>query len=144
MVIDAVEEAFDKHKITINKIELLKILSPKTYGRLNTEDLSLCGRELSEKNSFFKILSLLGAYQDRIDKDLKPSGSRYNMANSEESYLERKKSELMNDFKSYEIKIKYKAYFDRVVYPLIFRSIKSDLLTFQRVSKSLKTHPAYQ
>ncbi|MDC7223182.1 MAG: adenylate/guanylate cyclase domain-containing protein [Spirochaetales bacterium] len=131
LVVEAIEEEMARYGILVNKVELLKILSPRKYGRMNTNELSLCGKILSESYSLFKILSLLGAYQDRIDKDLKPAVSRYNSQGSDESYLERKKSELMSDFKSYEKKFRYKIYFDRVAFPLIFRSIKSDILCYQ-------------
>lgn len=132
LVVSALENAFIKNDITLNKIELLEILSPKKYKKLRGKNDSDFERILREHYSLYNILRILGAYQDRIARSLQPSAAMLKFQNSSDSYLERKKAEYINDYTEYIKKIEKKAYFDKVVYPLIFRSIKADILKFQK------------
>ncbi|MDC7219806.1 MAG: adenylate/guanylate cyclase domain-containing protein [Spirochaetales bacterium] len=129
LVVEAVEEALEEKGIFLNKEELLKIISPRKY-----DQPSLYNKALTAKISLFKIFSLLGAYQDRIDKDLKTSAARHSAGSGEGNYLARKREEIMADYKYYEKRYRFKVYFDRVTFPLVFRSIKSDILAFQSLS----------
>lgn len=131
LVITGIETALKKHQIYINKIELLNIMSPKKVEKLKTEYVSNFNNTINNSFSLYRILTLLGSYQDRINTHLKPSPSKLILDVKDGSYLEIKKSELMNDFKIYEKKLKYKVYFDQVIYPLIFDSIKSDIFQSQ-------------
>ncbi|MBI9098962.1 MAG: adenylate/guanylate cyclase domain-containing protein, partial [Spirochaetaceae bacterium] len=132
LVMNAIERAFNDNHIILNKIELLKILSPKKYEKLKAKNESDFHRILMDHYSLYNIFRILGAYQDRIDISLKPMANMYNRENKDESYLERKKNEFINDFALYKKKMVYKAYFKKVVYPLILRSIKADILSFQK------------
>jgi adenylate cyclase len=131
LVIDAVEEALVNKGISLNKIELLRIISPKKFGSLNKDNHRLYDKAMNAHYSLYGIFSLLGAHQDRIEKDIIPSGIRYMGETDSATYLERKREELLVEFKYYEKKYRYKVYFDKVTFPLIFRSIKSDILDFQ-------------
>ncbi len=131
LVINALEDALNDKDIILNKSELLQILSPKKYEKLKAKIEEDFTRILRDHYSLYNILRILGAYQDRITESLQPSGNILNTEDENESYLERKKNEFVRDYTKYIKKVENKAYFDKVVYPLIFRSIKSDILIFQ-------------
>lgn len=132
LVINAMEKAFHNKDILLNKTELLQILSPKKYDKLKEKNEADFTRILRDYYSLYNILRLLGAYQDRITDSLQPTGNILNLEDENKSYLERKKSEFISEYTKYIKKIENKAYFDKVVYPLIFRSIKADILIFQQ------------
>lgn len=132
LVINAIEATFSKNKLNLKKTELLKILSPKKYKKLKSKEISVFNKILKDHYSLYNILRILGTYQDRISASLRPSAQMHIIVDSNMGYLERKKAEFMNDFANNKQKLENKAYFDKVIYPLIFRSIKADILSFQK------------
>jgi class 3 adenylate cyclase len=132
LVINAIENSLAQNNIVLNKIELLKILSLKKFKMLQSEKQENLDKTLKEHYTLFNILRILGAYQDRVEASLKPSALKsYHNETSETNYLDRKKAEFINEFKVYKRNCVYSAYFKTVLFPLMFRSIKADILSFR-------------
>ena len=132
-VIQAVEKVFAEKGVHIRKDSILKIISPKRYrATLKEADGDKDGaRDIIEADcSLFNLFEFLGSYQDRINalspyREFKPEYRDY------DQYMEQQNRILKRMFSLREKVANKRLFFFEVVYPLVFRSVRTSIIEYQ-------------
>jgi adenylate cyclase len=132
-VIMAVQQIFDKKGVTVRRDKILSIISPKKYeSYLKTldgdEEKAL--EEISADFTLYNLFELLGVYQDRINtaenlREFTPEFKDY------DHYMQQQSRILKRVFGMRRSSEEKRLFFYSVVYPLVFKSIRTSILEYQ-------------
>ncbi len=133
-VINKIEELFKSLNIHIRKINLIRLLVPekyKTFIKKLNGDEEKAELKVEKDYSLFRIFDLLGKLQDKIKmKEL--SRKQMFSYNSYDDYIEKEREWIMTHFNDKLGSVKQTTYFYDVIFPLIFKNIKSSILEYQQ------------
>ena len=136
-VIEAIEDAFASCEVILRSDYILKTLYPKKYGaylkKLNG-DREKTRAYVNREYRLFDLLEKLGAYQDEIHayhdfKGFTPEFREY------DRFMEQQEKILQRLHKLKERSELQKLYFYNVVYPIVFRSVRTSILEYQHSPK---------
>ncbi len=132
-VIMAISRVFDRKGVTIRRDTLLEIISPKRYASYleqNGGDKERVARLISSDYTLYDLFELLGAYQDRVNalddhREFTPEFRDY------DQYMQQQNRILKRMFALKRDATEKRLFFYSVVYPLVFRSIRTSILEYQ-------------
>ena len=133
-IIAKVEELFKSLKIHIRKINLIRLLMPEKYKAFL---VNLGGNEKKAESmverdySLFRIFQMLGKLQDKI-KMKETAREQMFSYNCYDEYIEKEREWIMTHFNNKIGSVKQTTYFYDVIFPLIFKNIKSSILEYQQ------------
>ncbi len=144
-VIQAIEDVFNKKNIMVRKDNIIKAIYPKKYKaflrKLNNDSIKV--RDYINKNySLFSLLEKLGEYQDKMKGDF-----AFNLFQLEdlsveyvnyEQYMRKEIKKIKQFFQVREKSALQKLYFYNLVYPLVFKYIRSSILEYQNRTEDLE------
>jgi adenylate cyclase len=132
-VIQAVEKVFSSKGLHLRKDSILKNISPKRYAAVLKEaegDEEIARSIIAADCSLFNLFEFLGMYQDRINslnphREFKPEFKDY------DKYMDQQSRILKRMFSLKEKVAQKRLFFFEVVYPLVFRSIRTSIVEYQ-------------
>ena len=132
-VIMAVQQVFDRKGVIIRREKILSIISPKKYESYLTSldnDTDKAAEEIAADFTLYNLFELLGEYQDRINaveepKEFIPEFKEY------DQYMEQQDRILKRMFGAKRTTAERRLFFFGVVYPLVFKSIRTSILEYQ-------------
>lgn len=133
-IIDKAEDLFHTLNIHIRKANLLRLLIPEQFNKFLQKmggDEQSAEEKINRDYSLYRIFEMLGALQDRI-KERESSQEQMFVYNSYQEYIEKEREWIMSHFNSKIGSIKQSTYFYDVIFPLIFKNIKSSILEYQQ------------
>lgn len=133
-IINKAEELFKSLHIHIRKKYLIRLLMPekfKTFLLNLGGDESRAEAKLEKDYSLFRIFEILGTLQDKI-KQSEFNREQMFIYNTYDEYIEKERDWIMTHFSSKLGSIKQSTYFYDVIFPLIFKNIKSSILEYQK------------
>ena len=133
-IVNKAEKLFKSLNIHIRKSNLIRLIVPEKF---KTFLMNIGGNEniaeaKVEKNySLYKIFEMLGSLQDKIKLNELAKEELFVYKNYEE-YIEKEREWIMTHFNDKIGVIKQTTYFYDVIFPLIFKNIKSSILEYQQ------------
>ena len=132
-VIDAIENTFKQRGIVIRKEDIIRLLFPKKYDSILEKmdgDAGKSAAFIAKKYSLYLLLDKLGEYQDAIKFDPDPDFSSTEFE-SYGQYIRQEEERIMNYFNLLDQTVRQRAYFYNVVYPMVFKVIRTSILEYQ-------------
>lgn len=132
-VIMAIQQVFDKKRVTVRRDKILSIISPRKYEsylkNLDGNEEKAAG-EISADFTLYNLFELLGEYQDRVNaaenlREFTPEFKNY------DHYMQQQGRILKRIFGMKRNSEDKRLFFYSVVYPLVFRSIRTSILEYQ-------------
>lgn len=132
-VIEAVENVLRDKGIRIQKYNILQTISPPDFERILADcggDVERAKQASESEYSLYNLFEMLGDYQDRINalnpfREFKPEFKDF------DQYMDQQ-TKIMRRMFSLKRKITEKRlFFYDVVYPLVFRSIRTSIMEYQ-------------
>lgn len=133
-IINKLEELFESLHIHVRKNNLLRLLVPEQFKAflLNLDGDEVAAAKKIEKDySLFRIFEILGALQDKLKQNEMNEEKMFNYSNYEE-YIQKERAWIMTHFNKKIEAVKQSTYFYDVIFPLIFKNIKSSILEYQK------------
>jgi adenylate cyclase len=137
-VIDALEKLFDRLGILLRKPQMFKGMYPQHYKKLVVKlnnNRKAIDNYIQDKYSLYDIFRAFGDYQDQIkfekELDLLPVGFE-----SYDQFMESEESRVNANFRFKIKSIIRKSHFFHVIFPLVFKIIRTSLLEFQYMQES--------
>ena len=137
-VIEAIENAFSNHGILVRKEHLLKIVYPKKYDAFLKKlkgDKEKTAKYIRKEYSLIELFEKLSEYQDRINapdnyKAFQPQFTNY------DQYMDHQTGIMNRMFRLRERSELNRMYFYEVVFPLVFKSIRTSIIDYQNSPQS--------
>ena len=134
-VIMAIQRVFDKKGVKIRRDRMLSIISPKKYKRYvknHRGDKDVIIEEINSDYTLYDLFELLGEYQDWVNtlgahREFTPEFRNY------DQYMDQQDRILKRMFVLKQSSTEKRLFFYTVVYPLVFRSIRTSILEYQYV-----------
>ena len=144
-VIQAIEDVFSKKNITVRKDNIIKAIYPKKYkaflGKLNNVSIKVWDY-INENYSLFNLLEKLGEYQDKMKGEFAFNLFQLDDTPVEyvnyELYMKKEIEKIKQSFQIREKSALQKMYFYNLVYPLVFKYIRSSILEYQNRTEDLE------
>jgi len=144
-VIQAIEDVFTKKNIALRKDQIIKIIYPKKYKAF----LAKLGKDKKESEQFiqkkytlFALLEKLGEYQDKIKSDFAFNIFQLNDTEIDyvtySDYLEKEYDRVEQEFRVKEKSALQKLYFYNMIYPMVFKCIRTSILEYQNRTEDLE------
>ena len=133
-IINKAEELFKSLNINIRKSHLIRLLIPEKFKAflLNLGgDHNIADAKLEKDYSLYRIFEMLGNLQDKI-KLIEISEEKLFVYNSYDEYIKKEREWIMTHFNDKIGSVKQTTYFYDVIFPLIFKNIKSSILEYQQ------------
>jgi len=133
-IINKAEELFKSLHINIRKSHLIRLLIPEKFKAflLNLGgDENIAEAKVEKDYSLYRIFEMLGNLQDRI-KQSELSQEQMFIYNSYDEYIQKEREWIMTHFNNKIGSVKQSTYFYDVIFPLIFKNIKSSILEYQQ------------
>ncbi len=133
-IINKAEELFKSLHIQIRKNNLLRLLIPerfKTFLHNLGNDENRAEAKIEKDYSLFRIFEMLGNLQDKIKQNELDREQMF-VYSSYEEYIEKERDWIMTHFSSKIGSIKQSTYFYDVIFPLVFKNLKSSILEYQK------------
>jgi hypothetical protein len=134
-VIGAVEEVFNDKKapVVLRKEDILQHIAPDKHAEIlgrNNHDKKKSAAEIRAQYSLYDLLELLGEYQDKVNalspyREFKPEFKDY------DQYVGQQNKILKRMFLLKRKATEKRLFFYDVVYPLVFRCIRTSILEHQ-------------
>ncbi len=132
-IIMAVQQMFDKKGVVVRRDKILSIISPRKYAAYLSRldgDGDRAAEEIEADFTFFELFDLLGKYQDRVNaaenlKEFAPEFRDY------DHFMQQQSRILKRVFGVKQKTEEKRLFFYSVVYPLVFRSIRTSILEYQ-------------
>jgi class 3 adenylate cyclase len=132
-VIDAVEAILREKGIVLHKDNILQTVSPMEYRKVASAcegDSSKTRNMVNSEYSLYILFELLGDYQDKINA-LNPYREFTPEFRNFEQYMDQQTKILRRMFSLKRKIAEKRLFFYEVVYPLVFRSIRTSVLEYQ-------------
>lgn len=133
-IIKAIEKLFDRLGVNIRKAYIIKTMYPQKYGRMlerHGGDEAALEAEIEDSYSLFDIFEKLGLYQDTLKQHV-DSGEGAGEFSSFEDCMERETERISNYYAARKTAAIKRAYFYNYIYPLVFASIRTSIIEYQR------------
>ncbi len=132
-VIMAIQRVFDRKGIFIRRDRILEVISPKKYGsylKSHGGDRQAAAEEIASDYTLYNLFELLGEYQDQMNaldvhREFTPDFNDY------DHYMHQQHKILKRMFALKRSSTEKRLFFYSVVYPLVFRSIRTSILEYQ-------------
>ena len=132
-VIDSIESVFKEAGVVLRKARMLRTIYPKKYRAYLKKldgDRERTREYIDANYQLYDLFEKLGEYQDEVNsgssvKEFKPEFQDY------DQYIEQQEKILHRINKLHERTENQRLYFYNVVYPLMFRNIRTSLLEYQ-------------
>jgi hypothetical protein len=144
-VINAIEEVFRQKKILIRKEQIVQTIYPKKYKTLHTKFESK-GKKgaalLQQMFSLYSLLNKLGEYQDKIKSDF--AFKVFQLDDSEidyvtyKDYIDKEFERVTQELRIHEKSALQRVYFYNMIYPMVFRYIRTSILEYQNKTEELE------
>ncbi|MEW5815146.1 MAG: adenylate/guanylate cyclase domain-containing protein [Spirochaetota bacterium] len=144
-VINAIENVFKNAGIMIQKDKIIKIIYPQKYDafyiRLNRDEMKTA-EYFNTHYTLFKLMEKLGNYQDKIKNELNFYEFQLSDINVEydnyHHYLAREIEKIKMFYKVKKKAAIHRMYFYNMVYPLVFKYIRTGILEYQKAAEVLE------
>lgn len=133
-VIGAVEDAFKRLKVLIRKDFILQTMYPTQFQKIHERfggDAEQVSAYIGSKFSLYDLLDKLGRFQDIVKQRL-PGLAGPGEFMSYDAYMTERIRETKESYNRMKKNMMQRAYFFNVVFPLVFDSIKTSILEYQR------------
>jgi len=133
-IINKSEELFKYLHINIRKSNLIRLLVPEKFKAflLNLGgDENIAEEKVERDYSLYRIFEMLGNLQDKIKLNEMAEEKMFIYKNYDE-YIEKEREWIMTHFNNKIGSVKQSTYFYDVIFPLIFKNIKSSILEYQQ------------
>ncbi len=137
-VINAIEDAFRESGVALRKHYMLETMYPRQLEVIAKQyqgDARRIAEHVDANFSLFGILDRLGRFQD-IVKQGAGSGDASDEFISYQQYMGEQESLIRGAYDESRARMVKRAYFFNVVFPLVFESIRSSILEYQRQSEA--------
>ena len=132
-MIDGIEAVFDRSGVVLRKDRILRTLFPKKYqAYLDKQqgDPEKARDFINDDYALYDLFEKLGVYQDKVNsidiaKEFTPEFQDY------DQYIEQQEKILQRMHKLRERSEQQRLYFYEVIYPLIFRNVRTSILEHQ-------------
>jgi adenylate cyclase len=136
-VIHAVEKVFEEIKVELRKDHMLKIVYGQKYKAIlkdQDNDVEKARQYVNKHYTLYDLLEKMGLYQDKVNtiepfKEFKPEFRDY------DQFMEQQTKMLKRSFVASEKAELMRLYFYEVIYPLLFRSVRTSILEYQLAPK---------
>jgi adenylate cyclase len=128
------EQLFKSLHVNIRKSNLIRLLVPEKFKAflLNLGgDAEIAEATVGKDYSLFKVFEMLGNLQDKIKLN-EMSEEKMFIYKTYEEYIKKERVWIMTHFNNKIGSIKQTTYFYDVIFPLIFKNIKSSILEYQQ------------
>ncbi|MBN2657827.1 MAG: adenylate/guanylate cyclase domain-containing protein [Spirochaetales bacterium] len=133
-IINKAEELFETLHVNIRKNNLLRLLIPEKFKAflLNLGgDEDAAAEKINRDYSLYRIFEVLGALQDKI-KEREMNEEKMFIYSNYDEYIKSEREWIISHFNNKIGSIKQSTYFYDVIFPLIFKNIKSSILEYQQ------------
>lgn len=133
-IINKAEELFKSLHINIRKSNLIRLLVPEKFKAFLSSlggDEDIAESKVEKDYTLFRIFEMLGALQDKI-KQRELAREEMFVYKSYDEYIHKEREWIMTHFNDKLGTIKQSTYFYDVIFPLIFKNIKSSILEYQQ------------
>lgn len=139
-VIDAIETLFRRTGIVVRKGFILQILQPKKFDGLRRkfEDKpDELDSHIDSQHSLYRLLQKLGRYQDYVKQapSAEQEAHEFRTYDQELAWERQKLTRTFEHQRKWEVQ---RTYFQTVIYPLVFRSIRAAVLEYQSRASDLE------
>ncbi len=134
-VINAIEQIFKKKGINIRKDQIVNIMFPKKHKAYLDKmegDEEKTREYINEHYTLFLLFDKLGKYQDKIKEGLTFQKMDADFTTYEQ-FIEQEKRRLMWEYKQRKTKSFQRMYFYNLVFPLVFKFIRTSILEYQNI-----------
>lgn len=131
-VLDEIEECFEQLNIKIRKAELLKVIFPKRYKELNTQDSEVFEKTVDEQNSLYDLCEKLNQYQSIMNQELLDTPSEAQAFNTYDEAMNMEYEYVKQKNQKQSFYMIQRAHFYNTVMPLVCALIKNSILEYQQ------------
>jgi hypothetical protein len=140
-VISAIEQLFKRIGVVLRKDQIIKIMYPKKYDdivkKFDNNQLKIA-EKINSEYSLYVLLDTLGQYQDIVKSEVVFDFDRNEFADYDQ-YMSREAEIIYNQYQLKKKAAIQRTYFYNVVYPLVFRSIRTSILEYQNKEANLES-----
>jgi hypothetical protein len=132
-IIQAVEDLFKRLGLQIRKEHLMEIMYPAKYRSLLDSfggDKNKLVMQIDSDYTFYDLLKRLGKYQD-IVKKVKNHDPEKTDFSTYEQCMQQEENNFKKQFDRYKKAVIARTYFYNVVFPLVFKSIRTSIMEYQ-------------
>ena len=137
-ITQAIEAIFQRRGVELRHGHILQMLHQKQYDAVSKKmdgDEERIGQYIRRSYTLYRLFELFGSYQDKVNspetnKEFKPEFREY------EQYMTQQTKILKRLYSLKERSEKQRLYFYNVIYPLVFRSIRTSILEYQLKPRS--------
>ena len=133
-IINKAEELFKSLHIHIRKSSLIRLLVPEKFKAFLLklgDDENVAEAKVDKDYSLYRIFEMLGNLQDKIKLNEMTEEKMF-VYKSYDEYIEKEREYIMTHFNNKIGSVKQTTYFYDVIFPLIFKNIKSSILEYQQ------------
>ena len=134
-VINAIEQIFKKKGINVRKDQIVTIMFPNKYKAYLDKmegDKEKTREYINKHYTLFLLFDKLGKYQDKIKEGLTFQKMDTDFTTYEQ-FIEQEKRRLMWEYKQRKTKSFQRMYFYNLVFPLVFKFIRTSILEYQNI-----------
>lgn len=137
-VISSLENLFKRIHLNLRKDNILKYISLAAYNKVleeNKNNKKTAAIFIEKNYSLYKLLSLLGEYQDKVSKKIDQDLNVNQFSNYEEEILKIENT-IYNQHRNEKSNVQKRYHFYNYIYPLVFSSIRVSILEYQNEMQS--------
>ncbi|MBN1685277.1 MAG: adenylate/guanylate cyclase domain-containing protein [Spirochaetales bacterium] len=133
----AIQRVFDRKGIIIRREKILEVISPKKYQKYlknHNGNKKAAAEEIASDFTLYDLFELLGKYQDHVNaldghREFTPEFRDY------DQYMDQQEKILKRMFALTRNSTEKRLFFHSVVYPLVFRNMRTSILEYQSLPK---------
>ncbi len=140
-VVSAIEQLFKRIGVVLRKDQIIKIMYPKKYDdivkKFDNNQVKIA-EKINAEYSLFVLLDTLGQYQDIVKSEVVYDFDQNDFSDYDQ-YMSREAEIIYNQYQLKKKAAIQRTYFYNVVYPLVFRSIRTSILEYQNKEANLES-----